>query len=196
MPSAEPTNKECPFPKPGEPALHRAAREGDHAAIRLLAATGVNLNEVFDIDLDPCRPRRFATPLMVAAGSGDGATDETAALLVGLGADPTVMLEGDSAASFAAVGLGRNYNPGGDAARLRFAIDAGSPLPTDPDVANRLLCDTVATGDPNRANPVGARSERAWSLGSGEGSGPLWSLDGTGSPVRCQPPRNHGFHTR
>ncbi|HBS29638.1 MAG TPA: hypothetical protein DEB06_09365 [Phycisphaerales bacterium] len=150
MESFEPSNKELLPPKVGEPPLHRAARVGDHAAIRSLAAAGADLNAVFDIGLDPGARAMPATPLMVAAGSGDGATDATVALLLQLGADPRSELEGASAATFALEGLGWNYKPGGDAARTKLALDAGSPLPKRPERLNRLLCDTAATGDAER----------------------------------------------
>lgn len=146
----EPPNTEFAPPKAGEPPLHRAAREGDHAAIRSLAAAGADLNAVFDIGLDPGARGMPATPLMVAAGSGDGATEATVSLLLELGADPKIVLDGASAATFALEGLGWNYRPGGDAARTKLVLDAGSPLPKNPERSNRLLCDTAATGDAER----------------------------------------------
>lgn len=146
----EPPNKEYPPPKAGEPPLHRAAREGDHAAIRSLAAAGADLNAVFNIGLDPGARAMPATPLMIAAGSGDGATEATVALLLELGADPKIVLDGASAVTFALEGLGWNYKPGGDAERTKLVLDAGSPLPKNPERSNRLLCDTAATGDAER----------------------------------------------
>ncbi|MDX2117536.1 MAG: ankyrin repeat domain-containing protein [Planctomycetota bacterium] len=152
MESSEARNREYLPPKAGEPPLHRAAREGDHAAIRRIVASGADVNAVFDIGLDPGATEWPATPLMVAAGSGDGATDSTVALLLELGADPKVILNGDSAATFAVKGLGWNYKPGGDAARAGRLLDAGSPLPQDPEDLNRLLCDVAAAGDAERVN--------------------------------------------
>ncbi|MBY0261101.1 MAG: ankyrin repeat domain-containing protein, partial [Phycisphaerales bacterium] len=146
----DPRNKDHPPPKHGEPPLHRAAREGDHTAIRSLVAAGVDINAVFDIELDPGASPNPATPLMIAAGSGDGAAEATVQLLLELGADPKIVLDGASAATFALGGLGWNYRPGGDAARLRLLLKAGSPLPADPQAANRVLCDAAATGDPER----------------------------------------------
>lgn len=150
MDTFEPPKKEYQPPMAGEPPLHRAARVGDHAAIRSLAAAGADLNSVFDIGLDPGARATPATPLMVAAGSGDGATEATVALLLELGADPTIVLKRASAATFALEGLGWNYKPGGDAARTKLLLDAGSPLPEHPERLNLLLCDTVATGDAER----------------------------------------------
>src|SRR5207244_3993288 len=64
-------------PKRGEPPLHRAARLGDHERIRRLVNEGRDINLPFDIRLDPKGRSALATPLMVAAGSGDGASLET-----------------------------------------------------------------------------------------------------------------------
>jgi ankyrin repeat protein len=145
-----PPNPEYPPPKPGEPAIHRAARLGDASSIRALAKAGADLNEVFDIRLDPGARISPATPLMVAAGSGDGATTETLQKLLELGADPKVELQSKTAASFACTGLGWNYRPGGDADRLRFLLAVGCPLPTDPEEANRLVCEAAQSGDLDR----------------------------------------------
>jgi cytohesin len=112
-------------PKAGEPPLHRAARYGDHGAIQSLVAAGTDVNGVFDLQLDPDGPATPATPLMVAAGSGDGAGAETVELLLQLGAAPRQKLMGRSAARFACKGLGFNYRPGGDATRLRRLLELG-----------------------------------------------------------------------
>jgi ankyrin repeat protein len=143
-------NPEHLGPKPGEPELHRASRLGDTVALRRLAAAGEDLNSVFDIGLDPGAYPRPATPLMVAAGSGDGATVETVRLLLELGADPHLETEAGSAAVFACIGLGWNYRPGGDAARLRHLLDAGCPLPLTGEKASRLVAGVAALGDPAR----------------------------------------------
>ncbi|MGD9790226.1 MAG: ankyrin repeat domain-containing protein [Phycisphaerales bacterium] len=132
------------------PPLHRATRVGDEAAIRALAASGADLNAVLDIRTDPDERPRPATPLMVAAGSGDGATEATVRLLLELGADPNVVLESHSAATLAFEGLGWGFTPGGDAARARAILDAGTPLPQNPRRANDLLCNAAATGDAER----------------------------------------------
>lgn len=150
MTSWTPPNKQHPPPKPGEPPLHRAARLGDEDGIRRLIAAGADPNAIFDIALDPGAYRRPATPLMVAAGSGDGASAGTVALLLALGADPKLVIAPDSAATFAAEGLGWNYRPGGDADRLLLLLQADSPLPAHPYARNRLLCTTAALGDPVR----------------------------------------------
>ena len=143
-------NREYAPPKAGEPPLHCVARLGDADAIRRLIEAGADLNALFDIELDPgARPRR-ATALMVAAGSGDGASDDTVSLLLELGADPKVTVGDASAATFACAGLGWNYKPGGDAERLRLLLEAGGPLPTGPEESNRLICDTAASGDAAR----------------------------------------------
>lgn len=149
-PGWQPPNSEYPPPKAGEPPIHRAARLGDHDAIRQLAASSPCLETVFDLSLDPGARPWLTTPLMVAAGSGDGASVETVRLLLDLGADASRMVEGHSAASFACLGLGWNYRPGGDADRLRVLLDSGSPLPPIPGLANRLLCAAAGSGDAAR----------------------------------------------
>jgi len=140
-------NPDYPAPKEGEPPLHRAAREGDAEAIRRLVAEGADPDEVFDMRLDPGGRNVFATPLMVAAGSGDGATVETVRLLLDLGADPGIEAEDGTAVSYAASGLGWNYRPGGDAERLRLLLDAGGRPPSDPEEANRMLCAAARSGN-------------------------------------------------
>ena len=69
-----PPNAEFPPPKTDEPRLHRAARLGDIAAINVLVHEGHDINSEYDIGLDPEETEWPATPLMVAAGSGDGAS--------------------------------------------------------------------------------------------------------------------------
>ena len=54
-------------PKPGEPALHQAARLGDLQTIRDLLARGEDINSRWDISLDPGARPNDATPLMVIA---------------------------------------------------------------------------------------------------------------------------------
>jgi ankyrin repeat protein len=136
-------------PKAGEPPLHRAARCGDHDAVRSLVAAGADVNAVFDMQLDPGGPAMPATPLLVAAGSGDGAGVDTVELLLKLGAAPRQKLMGRSAARFACKGLGFNYRPGGDASRLRRFLELGC----DPDETWHgitLVADAAWAGDPER----------------------------------------------
>lgn len=150
MQGFNPPFNELPPPKEGEPPLHRAARLGDCAEIRRLVAAGEKLEATFNTELDPGAYDREATPFMVAAGSSDGADVETLRVLRELGADPAVVIEGRSAATFACEGLACWHKPGGDAERLRFVLAAGSPLPKDPKRANRLLCTVAAVGDAER----------------------------------------------
>jgi ankyrin repeat protein len=145
-----PPNSKHPPPKSDEPPLHQAARIADHDSIRRLIAEGADINAEFDVGLDPGAYPLHATPLMVAAGSGDGASVETVKLLLSLGADPKRETDAGSAAVFASGGLGWNYKPGGDAERLRAVMEAGAPLPRDPAKANRCLCEAAALGDPKR----------------------------------------------
>ncbi len=145
-----PPNKDHPPPKAGEPPLHKAARLGDHAEIRRLIAAGADPNATFDIALDPGGREHRVTPLMIAAGSGDGATVETVKLLMELGADPKLTLADVSAAEHACTGLGWNYRPGGDADRLACLLDAGSPLTLAGSWGSRLVAGVARAGDVTR----------------------------------------------
>ena len=146
-PAPTPSNPSSP-PTPDEPALHRAARLGDHDEIRRLVAQGHDVNAIFNL----ARDERFdeeATPLAVAAGSGDGASAETVRLLLELGARTDI---GDNLRPIVAacLGLGPPRTPGGDAARLRVLLEHGASLPSTPRGRNELLCETAAVGDPAR----------------------------------------------
>lgn len=137
-------------PKQGEPALHCAARLGDHERIHQLLKDGCDINFPFDIRLDPGGRHMMATPLMVAAGSGYGASIETMRLLLELGADPLLKLGLASIARFATGGLGWNYEPGGDASRLRLCLDLGCDPNESDERRVTLLADSAATGDVDR----------------------------------------------
>lgn len=137
-------------PKKDEPALHRAARIGDHESIRRLVKEGTSVDSLFDIRLDPGARSMLATPLMVAAGSGDGSSVETMRILLDLGAKPLLNHGRGTIARFAASGLGWNYLPGGDVARLRLCLDLGCD-PNETDLRGvTLLADAAATGDVER----------------------------------------------
>ena len=137
-------------PKNDGPPLHCAARLGDHEAIRKLVNDGSDINQTFDLELDPSGRCLLATPLMVAAGSGYGANIETMQLLLKMGADSSRKIGPRSIARYAAAGLGWNYLPGGDAARLRFCLDLGCDANETDDRGVTLLADAVATGDIGR----------------------------------------------
>lgn len=138
MQSWVPPNGECPPPKPGEPELHRAARLGDHERIRALVAVGADINELFDMELDPGAWPSTCSPLMVAAGSGYGASVETVELLLALGAS-VEPAPGLSPLLYACLGLGWNYPPGGDAARVSALLAAGAdPSAVGPNGATAL----------------------------------------------------------
>ena len=151
-----PPNPKYPPPKAGEPTLHRAARLGDHEAIRAAVAGGTPVDDLFAINLDPGGHPEPATPLMVAAGSGDGATVETVRLLLDLGASIEPGPSGLSALFYGCQGLGWNYPPGGDAERVAVLLAEGS----DPNVARAAgkhrgtglsaLARAARTGDPDR----------------------------------------------
>ncbi len=150
MPDSSHPNTDNPPGAHGEPPLHRAARLGDSAEIRRLVAAGAPINAIHSVDRHPCEFDITATPFMVAARSLDGASVETLKVLLELGADPTVEIDGRSAVTFACqTYINHRWEPGGDAARLRFVLEAGCKLPSDPEDANRLICDAAA-GDPER----------------------------------------------
>jgi ankyrin repeat protein len=124
-------------------ALHLAAERGDHASIRRLVGAGADVNQhartqaIQGVDMIDWRRqlglrRRqieiSITPLMGAAGSDAGASEETVRLLLELGADVTATAsDGRTALSFAAGGLVRDDDEGpsgGDTARLRLLLEA------------------------------------------------------------------------
>ncbi len=145
-----PADSSGPRFQPVEPPLHRAARLGDHDTIRELVAAGTSVEELFNIRLDRGAHPQPATPLMVAAGSSDGATAETVKLLLGLGASIDPGPSGMSALSFACEGLWLGCPPGGDSERVRVLLQFGA----DPNVARyngkTALARTASTGDPVR----------------------------------------------
>ncbi|MEZ4362840.1 MAG: ankyrin repeat domain-containing protein [Kofleriaceae bacterium] len=114
-----------PLPPDGsDPPLHLAALVGDHAQLEALAARGAALDEGFDARAQRGAWPTTVTPLMVAAGSGEGASVETLELLVRLGARLDVDLGSGTAASFA-VGRRWRYQTGGDARRLQWLLAHG-----------------------------------------------------------------------
>lgn len=135
-------------PQAGYPPLHRAALEGDHETVRRLVAQGADVNEPFNLRQNWSGRPLLATPLMLAAGSGDGASADTVRLLLDLGADATLVLDRDSAATFACSGLGWTRVSGRDAERLQMVMEAGAKFPDDPEDANRALCHCAREGDP------------------------------------------------
>ncbi len=171
-----PPNTKYPPPKVGEPPLHVAARVGDQDGIRELVAAGTPVDELFDIGLDPGARPQTATPLMVAAGSADGASAETVRLLIGLGASVAVGPTGVSALWYASHGLGWNYPPGGDAERVAELLSAGS--------------------DPNVTRPVGRSAPgvgvsalaRAAGTGDSERVRLLLEAGADPAPARASPP--------
>ncbi len=130
-----------------ESALHRAARVGDDAAIRALCDEGANLEAISDVHFESAQDAIRATPLMVAAGSEEGATVETVRLLLELGADPLHLVNNISAALFACPGLYWLDPPEGDEERLRLLLRAGSPMDFTTKAGNRGLCEIAKRGD-------------------------------------------------
>jgi len=135
-------------PKTGEPAIHRAARCGLHDEIKSLVMSGADLNLVFDMNIDPSNYPPFPmTPLMVAAGSGDGASVDTVELLISLGADVNISIESETAACLAFKGLGPGYEESTDTLRLEFLLQSGDPLPQIPEKLNRIFCSAAEFAD-------------------------------------------------
>jgi ankyrin repeat protein len=138
-------------PHVDEPPLHRAARLGDHAAIVSLLDQGADINALHNYGIDPGAYPFYATPLIVAAGSADGASTETLNLLVERGADISFRTRWwGSAASAAAASLGWGHATGGDADRLRFLLEHGAdPNETTGNGAS-LLAQAAGIGDSRR----------------------------------------------
>lgn len=128
-------------------SLHHAALTGDHDLIRKLVNQGADLNEFCVIY--PNRNLRV-TPLSAAAGSDRGASVDTMRLLVELGASPFLEEESRSPAFYACDGITSGFSSGGDACRLRYALELGCLLPETAKERNRLLCHTARKGDPER----------------------------------------------
>lgn len=134
------SNQDYAPAKRNAPPLHLAAHTGDHDAIRRLLADGADINEIAQLAMTDGASPASATPLMIAAGSEDGATVETVRLLLQLGANPSVTIDGVSAAHFAYRGVGWSVPPPGDAQRLAVLLDAGAPLDLACDLGNRTFC--------------------------------------------------------
>ena len=157
--------------------MHRAARLGDHDEIRRLAESGVPIDEPFNIRSDPHARECLATPLMVAAGSGDGATADTVRLLLECGASIQPGPPGVSALSLACAGLDPGHHATGDAERIAVLLRAGS----DPNVrgysGDPALASAARSGDPEwvqllldagadpAPDPAGLQTEREAQLG-------------------------------
>ena len=104
---------------------------------------------MFDIGLDPGACAQPASPLMVAAGSGEGATAQTLMLLLELGAaiEPE---PGLSPLPYACRGLGWNYPPGGDAERVAVLLAAGANADAAAMNGATALACAARAGDPAR----------------------------------------------
>lgn len=105
-----------------ETPIHRAARVGDHDAIRRLVADGCDVDELLDIQRDVGNPPDCVTPLAQAVASNDGASVDTVRLLLELGAS----IDPDGARSIpwsASIGLARRNAPAGSVDRFRYVLD-------------------------------------------------------------------------
>ncbi|MCC7138712.1 MAG: hypothetical protein IT460_09850 [Planctomycetes bacterium] len=152
---------------PPEPAIHRAARTGDHAAIERLLAAGADVDEPADLEFDHGPHLRGLTPLLTAARSIDGATVATLRLLLDRGANLHARAEGGGDAAWYAAGTGMRI-PGlhtwrvvpEHVERLRFLLDAGLS-PTGRNASgSTCLCEACGAGDPARVTLLLERGVR------------------------------------
>ncbi len=163
-------------PKAGEPPLHRAARVGDIRDIERLVGVGVPIDHPFDMRLGEGETPLMMTPLMVAAGSGDGATHETVSRLIELGADPSIELDAWTAAGFACAGI-PGYRPGADGARLAALLEAG-PAPAG-EYGAWLVAELAA-------HDLSEQLEMLLAIGLDPDRGPC--VENKGDPSACTPP--------
>lgn len=161
---------------PPEPAIHRAARLGDHAAIERLLAAGTDVDARADLEFDHGPHLRGLTPLLTAARSIDGATVETLRLLLDRRADLHARAEGGGDAAWYAAGTGMRI-PGlhpwrvvpDHVDRLRFLLDAGLSAQGMNGAGVTCVCEAGGAGDPARVDLLLAR---------GATPGPVWGADG------------------
>lgn len=134
-----------------EPRLHAAARHGDDRTIARLLDEGADVDELFDVQLDPGARSVLVSALGWAAGSAEGATAATVDLLLRRGA--SVAVEGARPPLLCALaGVDVRFRTGGDIERVRRLaqahLDAFGALPVDPE--GDWLRRTVDTGDADR----------------------------------------------
>lgn len=164
MPDATTGQSERSGPWPGEGELLRAARVGDHERVRELAR-GCEIDAEFGVMVGGAGPSRKLTALMVAAGSGDGASVETVRLLMELGADARRVVGGYSAAHCACMGVGFDYGSGGDAARLELLLGAGAPITLHGRKGDISVARVAGNGDAGRLRillKLGASANVLW----------------------------------
>jgi ankyrin repeat protein len=87
-------------------SLHRAVHIGDLEELKKLLTQGEDINSRFDLTSEQGSFACQLTPLMIAAGSGDGATVETLQFLVENGADIYAKSAGDTTAAWYAASHG------------------------------------------------------------------------------------------
>lgn len=161
-----PSNLAPPAPRLGagnEPPLHRAARLGDHDAIRRLVAAGADVNEVCSFRPDGYERALRLTPLIAAIRSSDGATGATIRLLMELGADPTVRAGHSNAVDWLRDGIVVDSDRYGE--RLQALVDADIPATRKAWVMAQLVLAAATIGDAARLQALldrGASPDPRW----------------------------------
>ncbi len=136
-----------------EPEIHRAARRGDLPTLARLLAEGVDINLRYDVDTEHGSQLRQLTPLMTAARSMDGATEQALAWLVEHGADLHAVSGGKVTAAWYAAGKGGCWwadpwhKVPSHAARLKFLLDAGLNPHEASCTGRSLLSEACFAGD-------------------------------------------------
>lgn len=116
------------------------------------------MNAPADLEVDNGPHLRQLTPLMVAARSIDGATEQTLQWLLAHGADLHARSEGGNTAAWYAAGKGGRWwfhewrlDPD-HVDRLRFLLDAGLDPREVNFIGRSLLTEACAAGDPKRVS--------------------------------------------
>lgn len=160
-------------------AIHDAARQGNIAALEHALAAGEHIDDRANFGPEAEPVFTHLTPLMMAAGSIEGATVDTLRWLVDHGADITAVSgNGVTAAWFAA---GRGFAEPGQgpatttdaAARLRFLLAASQGLELHyPPEGTELLIQAAQAGDPDRVQVLIDLGVSVHPAGPSYGDGP------------------------
>lgn len=141
---------------PFEPEIHRAARLGDVLSLERLVTSGTDVDARGDLEFDHGPSLRGLTPLMIAAGSPEGADVATLRWLLTHGANLRATSEAGVTSAWYAAGRGGRFRGTEQRAqtphaeRLRFLLDAGLDPREDHGNGRSLLVEACAAGDPAR----------------------------------------------